>query len=623
MGIGTTAPTAKLHLETSGTTDIRLKTPNNNTSEIRFVEYVGGGGDYGGVVHYSGLDNIFQIGTLVNGTPNYVLNILRDNGNVGIGTTSPTNALNIESGSGTNLTPALRLTKAVDSIGSATGILLGAVAAKQSKGGIFFENRGVGNGKGNLYFATDNTSDYSDADISDARMTIKYDGNIGIGTTAPSEKLDVSGNARIRSIASGAYSSPVNQTSTGVLTTATSDRRFKKDIQTIDNALDKVMQMRGVTYNWIDPNNPKRMTGMIAQEVLPIMPELVIQNKTDGYYGLFYGETSGLLVEAIKQQQGIIELQDNRLQNLETGIQLDETGAPLENVVMDNAGTLTLQSDPNLIVFNPHDVSELTDRLSEVEAQVAIKADQSDLESLRNRFDELEGFVQSASMSAALMQDIVNTQAAFDQISALNASGSAQIAREITDTDVVIEKNLVEEGDLTVLGDTNLADLSVTGTMTSGLLTINGLSCTPAAGNPYDVLGGGDAGEEVCGATISTLAGPIRIQHEGLADVTFIKDMIRMDIGGNLIVHAGDLEIETGSIKGNDGIRGINVTVAEGSNQVFVQFPNTNDTTDYAIGITPNWYTDFKVTEKSVDGFRVEFKNVAPLGATFDWIVIE
>ncbi len=124
---------------------------------------------------------------------------------------------------------------------------------------------------------------------------------VGIGTNTPSTLLDINGNARIRSIGSGAYSAPVNQMADGTLTTATSDRRFKKNITTIDDALDKVRQLRGVTYNWKDEQNKKRMTGMIAQEVNDVMPELVFQNPTDDYYGIFYGETSGLLVEAIKE----------------------------------------------------------------------------------------------------------------------------------------------------------------------------------------------------------------------------------------------------------------------------------------------------------------------------------
>jgi hypothetical protein len=47
--------------------------------------------------------------------------------------------------------------------------------------------------------------------------------------------------------------------------------------------------------------------GMIAQEVKQVVPELVFQNESDGYYGINYGETTGLLVEAIKEQQKMIQ----------------------------------------------------------------------------------------------------------------------------------------------------------------------------------------------------------------------------------------------------------------------------------------------------------------------------
>jgi len=110
---------------------------------------------------------------------------------VGIGTTSPDVALEINGGAGTDLDPLLRINKDVDADGSATGILIGAVANGQSKSGIFFENKGLGNGRGNLYFCNDNTADSSDATIADARMTIVNDGNVGIGTTSPNAKLEV------------------------------------------------------------------------------------------------------------------------------------------------------------------------------------------------------------------------------------------------------------------------------------------------------------------------------------------------------------------------------------------------------------------------------------------------
>ena len=84
-----------------------------------------------------------------------------------------------------------------------------------------------------------------------------------------------------------------NGTFTGNVT-AYSDERLKSDIKTIDNALDKVSQMRGVSFTKDD----KKGSGVIAQELEKIAPELV----TDGEYkSVAYGNIVGYLIEAIKE----------------------------------------------------------------------------------------------------------------------------------------------------------------------------------------------------------------------------------------------------------------------------------------------------------------------------------
>ena len=92
---------------------------------------------------------------------------------------------------------------------------------------------------------------------------------------------------------------------TGTLTasdniTAYSDERLKSDIKTIDNALDKVMNMRGVSYT----KEEEKSIGVIAQEVEKVIPEVV----TDGEYkSVAYGNMVGVLIEAIKEQQKQID----------------------------------------------------------------------------------------------------------------------------------------------------------------------------------------------------------------------------------------------------------------------------------------------------------------------------
>jgi hypothetical protein len=132
-------------------------------------------------------------------------------------------------------------------------------------------------------------------------LTVLKNGKTGIGTTSPTQSLDVNGNARIRSIGSGAYSGVVNRMADGTLTTATSDSRLKENVTTLQNSLNKVANLRGVSFTW--KSNPEYGTriGFIAQEFEKVIPELVFNNETDGYKGVNYAEMTAVLVEAIKE----------------------------------------------------------------------------------------------------------------------------------------------------------------------------------------------------------------------------------------------------------------------------------------------------------------------------------
>jgi hypothetical protein len=130
---------------------------------------------------------------------------------------------------------------------------------------------------------------------------------VGIFTTAPTATLDVNGTVRVRSIGSGAYSTPVNRMADGTLTTATSDARFKENIRPITDALDKVLSLKGVEFNWIGDENHSDKIGFIAQDVEKVIPELVFTNEADGYKGINYAEMTAVLAEAVKAQQKQIE----------------------------------------------------------------------------------------------------------------------------------------------------------------------------------------------------------------------------------------------------------------------------------------------------------------------------
>ena len=84
---------------------------------------------------------------------------------------------------------------------------------------------------------------------------------------------------------------------------STSDERFKYNIEPIESALEKTMQLNGVSFQWKETD--EAAIGLIAQQVERIIPSAV--KETDGIKTVSYGNLVGLLIEAIKDQQKQIE----------------------------------------------------------------------------------------------------------------------------------------------------------------------------------------------------------------------------------------------------------------------------------------------------------------------------
>ena len=195
------------------------------------------------------------------------------------------------------------------------------------------------------------------------RLHIKSDGKIGIGTTSPSAPLHInsdsehqlkvtasaSAGASMQLQSAGGYAYQVftnssktwrmgayggssftllnhsdsvtalTVTSSGNVTasgniTANSDISLKDNITPIPDALDKVLQIRGVTFNRNDIEDNPRHAGVIAQEVEKVLPEVVSEGK-DGIKSVAYGNMVGLLIEAIKEQQEQINMLKEQLES--------------------------------------------------------------------------------------------------------------------------------------------------------------------------------------------------------------------------------------------------------------------------------------------------------------------
>ena len=132
---------------------------------------------------------------------------------------------------------------------------------------------------------------------------------ISDGAILPETNDDIDLGSSSKEFKDGHFAGTVNTgiiSNSGSITSSTyfysSDAALKEDIQTIENPLEKVQALRGVSYKWKDTG--KKDIGLVADEVEEVLPELVVENE---HKQMDYGHMIGLLVEAIKEQQKEIE----------------------------------------------------------------------------------------------------------------------------------------------------------------------------------------------------------------------------------------------------------------------------------------------------------------------------
>lgn len=201
-------------------------------------------------------------------------------------------------------------------------------------------------------------------------------GNVGIGLLTPNELLDVNGRLRIRhngntsglwlsnstnsiGSADGAFYGMKNDTETGIWIgnawrfwvnnagngylngslIQTSDRRLKKDFSTLKSSLSSICKLNGYNYKWIEEARSKDLqTGLIAQEVQKIFPELV-QTDEKGFLSVNYIGLVPHLIEAVKELLNENNSLKNNNQTLAS--RLDKIEAML---ISNQANTKNLQS---------------------------------------------------------------------------------------------------------------------------------------------------------------------------------------------------------------------------------------------------------------------------------------
>jgi hypothetical protein len=110
---------------------------------------------------------------------------------------------------------------------------------------------------------------------------------------------------------------------------AASDRRLKKDIQDLKGVLDKLLSLRGVSFEYKDPQAINELSGkqigMIAQEVERVFPQWIDEG-ADGYKRLTFRGFEALVVEALRELR---DEKDAKIASLEARLQALERAAGL------------------------------------------------------------------------------------------------------------------------------------------------------------------------------------------------------------------------------------------------------------------------------------------------------
>jgi hypothetical protein len=226
-------------------------------------------------------DPLFEIGNGTSVVPHNAMTVLK-NGNVGIGTSTPTGVLNI-SGNSNPAFPQLLLTEDENDF---TRLMFKNTSTSSKSWTIAGLTSGT-DGISFLNFYYDNGS------VGQNFVIITGNGDVGIGAQ-PNYKLDVRGTIG-------------NNT-----TLYHSDIRWKTDIKSIKYGINELMRLNSISYLWKVDAYPEMgfdkgsQFGFIAQEFEKVIPELVRTDK-DGYKSIDYVKLTPILVVAIQEQQKQIE----------------------------------------------------------------------------------------------------------------------------------------------------------------------------------------------------------------------------------------------------------------------------------------------------------------------------
>lgn len=356
VGIGTLAPETSLHIRGGMQEGLRIDGHTTGAAGLGFISFR----DYAGIrTGYVGDASASDTATfLASDNGDVVLTTLagravnvKPNGNVGIGTTNPNKRLTVagsmEIGTSGGDYQHLRIGG-----GNSSGFLYGSFPHFADGIHLGYNYYADGAGANQIINSNGGTSrltlGYGFATVATApafggepiaRMVVTQDGDVGIGTAAPGNRLHVLGTVEgevglftgVLGTTTGTLGSGTSTGVTGIALSssggavgvkgqgnsasgfdfyavgagvnygAPSSIRWKRNIELITDPLQKIEHMRGVTFDWDDEHGGQRDVGFIGEEVGQVLPEVVAYELDKPFVtGMDYSKVTPLLVEALK-----------------------------------------------------------------------------------------------------------------------------------------------------------------------------------------------------------------------------------------------------------------------------------------------------------------------------------
>ncbi len=400
IGIGTSSPTGKLHIFSSTNPFVKIGSDAGSTlyldrgavSNEASLTFQTAGVDKWAV----GMDNLpaanqtdFTIKTTNNSDAEFVI---KESGHIGIATIAPATTLDV------NGTVSMSNLAVHDQAAGSNVIQFQGTAdtdtwinfrrgggAPTGRSGAMFSSFGSAhyfmhhNGSNLIIAHSTEVSETPDVDNATALFALKADGNLGLGSTNPQQKLDVTGSIRMNDgnqqagytiysdadgkmqwippsiLANGRWTingNNIYSANTGnvginsssptakleVIGTAaktgggswavSSDRRLKKDIQTYNQGLDKILAINPVTFHYNEKSGydtEPEYVGVIAQELQKVAPDMVSTFEQNGmkYLRVDNSAMTYMLINAVKEQQQIIEEQKVENEKLREDLELE------------------------------------------------------------------------------------------------------------------------------------------------------------------------------------------------------------------------------------------------------------------------------------------------------------